>query len=63
MILSICASHQNDPIANNNFLVMSNGIKRAYFYAAATRPIYIAIPQEDWEPGDEDRVGLLNPSL
>ena len=38
-------------------------IKRAYFYAAATRPIHIEIPSEDREPGDEDRVGLLNLSL
>ena len=31
--------------------------------APATRPIYIAIPEQDREPGDENRVGMLNLSL
>ena len=26
-------------------------------------PLYIKIPEEDWEPGDEERVGKLNVSL
>ena len=38
-------------------------ISRAYFYAACRRPLYIKIPDEDWEPGDEERVGKLNVSL
>jgi len=42
---------------------MAVDIKRAYFYAPATRPIYIVIPDEDWEPGDEAKVGKLNLSL
>ena len=49
MILSICASNQNDPDAKKNFVIMSNDVKRAYFYAPTTRPIYIRIPDEDWE--------------
>ncbi len=63
MILSIAASHQLDDREDERYIVMSNDVKRAYFYAPATRPIYIQIPVEDREPGDEDRVGVLNLSL
>ena len=63
MILSICAMHQTDVDEEENFVVMSNDIKRAYFHAPATRPVYIVIPDEDWEDGDEARVGKLNLSL
>ena len=60
MILSICASNQNSVNAEDNFIIMSNDVKRAYFYAPTTRPIYIRIPDEDWEPGDDEKVGKLN---
>ena len=42
---------------------MTNDVGRAYFYAPATKPIYIKIPDEDWEPGDEENVARLNLSL
>jgi hypothetical protein len=38
-------------------------IKRAYFYAPATRAVYIEMPEEDRVPGDEMMVGKLNLSL
>ena len=38
-------------------------IKRAYFYAPARRPIFIEIPKEDLELGDEGCVGQLQLSL
>ena len=38
-------------------------IKGAYFYAAASREMYIATPMVDWEEGDEHRVGRLRFSL
>ena len=38
-------------------------VRRAYFYAKASRPIYIEVPLEDRKPGDEDKVGLLEMSL
>ena len=63
MILSICADHQGSVNPAENFVVMSNDVSRAYFYAPTTRPIYITIPDEDWEPGDEGRVAKLNFSL
>ena len=34
--------------------------KRARFYAAARREIYIEIPMEDGQPGDADNVARLN---
>ena len=42
---------------------MTIDVKRAYFYAPATRPVYIRIPKEDLEEGDEDKVGVLQLSL
>jgi hypothetical protein len=38
-------------------------VSRAYFYAKCQRPLYIQIPHEDWEYGDEYRVGKLHLSL
>ena len=38
-------------------------VSRAYFYAKCRRPLYIQIPAEDWEPGDEDKIGKLHLSL
>ena len=63
MILSVCASNQSSMQEENNFLIMSNDIKRAYFYAPVSRPMFIAVPGEDWEDGDENMVGQLNLSL
>ena len=63
MILSICAQHQSSHYASDNFVIMTNDVKRAYFHAPVTRPVFIKIPDEDLEPGDENRVGQLNLSL
>eukprot|EP00973_Karenia_brevis_P088796 12315265-Karenia_brevis.AAC.1 len=48
---------------DKGYKLMANDVKRAYFCAPATRELYIEIPEEDWEPGDEDKVGKLNLSL
>ena len=42
---------------------MAIDVKKAYFYAPARREIFIEIPLEDWEPGDEMMVAKLNLSL
>ena len=63
IIISICASNKNSNFAEDNFIIMYNDVKRAYFHAPAKRPVYIKIPDEDFEPGDEDKVGMLNLSL
>ena len=34
-------------------------VSRAYFYAKAMRPVYVRIPQEDLEPGEEGLCGKL----
>eukprot|EP00972_Heterocapsa_arctica_P044010 6498175-Heterocapsa_arctica.AAC.1 len=38
-------------------------IRRAYFNAPARRPVYVEIPPEDWENGDEHKCARLNSSL
>ena len=43
--------------------MMTIDVRRAYFYAPAQRAVYIQIPAEDREPGDEGMVGRLNLSL
>ena len=39
--------------------IMTVDVKRAYFNAVSTRDVFIQIPKEDLQPGDEDRVGKL----
>ena len=34
-------------------------VSRAYFHAKAMRPVYVRIPQEDFEPGEEGLCGKL----
>ena len=60
LLCSICASHQNRP---SPYRMLSIDVKRAYFYAEAKREVFIEIPLEDWEPGDEHKVARLNLSL
>lgn len=62
-IIAICASKQFHVERSERFIIMSTDIKRAYFHAPATRPIFIEIPREDREPGDEGMVARLNLSL
>ena len=38
-------------------------VSRAYFYAPAKRSIYIEIPLEDLEVGDENKVAQLDLSF
>ena len=59
-ILSLCASRQ---AGSKPSRIMALDVARAYFYAPATRAIYIAIPREDRQPGDEGFVAQLNLSL
>ena len=40
--------------------MMAIYVRRAYFYANKIRKVYIEIPQEDCESGDEDRVARFN---
>ena len=63
MVISRCASRQNSKNTDDSFVIMSNDVSRAYFYAPITRPIYIASPEEDWKAGDEEKVAKLNLSL
>ena len=38
-------------------------VSRAYFYAKAERPVYVKLPAEDMEPGDEGKCGRLKMSM
>ena len=60
MVISICASNQH---GQEPCRILSSDMKRAYFFAKAKRPIFIELPIEDREPGDEDKIGRLNLSL
>ena len=44
---------------------MVNDVRRAFFYARALRPIWVELPEEDYNAEDEkdDNVGLLEMSL
>ena len=60
ILCSMCASNQD---RDEPFRIMSIDVRRAYFYAKVTRPVFIEIPEEDREPGDELKVARLNLSL
>ena len=59
-IVSKCASNQ---AGSKRYCILSSDIKRPYFYAKAVRPVFIEIPIEDRQPGDEHKIGKLNLSL
>ena len=63
IIISRCASNQGARKPEDRFIIMSNDVKRAYFEAPTNREIYIHIPREDKQEGDEGMVGKLNLSL
>ena len=48
---------------DSKFRIMVNDVSRVYFFAPARRELYIEIPMEDRQPGDEDRVAKLNLSM
>ena len=43
--------------------MMYADVSRAYFYAKAVRPVYVKLPDEDVEPGDEGKGGKLVMSM
>ena len=59
-LISLCAKSQDgrEPL---RFATVD--IKRAYFYAPATRKMFIKLPAEDCLPGEEEMVGELKLSL
>ena len=59
-VLALCASRQEGSRPSR---VMALDVVRVYFYAPATRAVYIQIPPEDRLPGDEGFVAKLNLSF
>ena len=47
-------------LSESSRCIMVNDISRAYFNAKAARDLYVEIPAEDREPGDENMVAKLN---
>ena len=58
LMLSLVASGKSQGIG-----LMYADVSRAYFYAKAVRPVYVKLPDEDWQAGDEHRCGKLQMSM
>ena len=48
---------------NGAYKMLYADVSRAYFYAKAIRPVYVKLPDEDVEPGDEGKCGKLLMSM
>ena len=59
-LIARCAMGQS---RRNPLRIATIDIKRAYFYAPCIREVFIEIPREDFEPGDEGMVAKLRLSL
>merc|ERR1712127_541761 len=57
-MLSLVASGRREGVR-----LMYADVSRAYFYAKAVRPVYVKLPEEDIETGDEGRCGKLMMSM
>ena len=49
--------------SDKNMKLLYADVSRAYFYAKAVRPVYVKLPDEDLEAGDEGRCGRLLMSM
>ena len=58
LMMSLVASGQREGVR-----LMYADVSRAYFYAKAIRPVYVKLPEEDVEPGDENKCGKLMMSM
>ena len=58
MISKVASSIRRDGIG-----LMSADVSRAYLYAKAVRPVYVKLPEEDTEKGDEGKCGKLMMSM
>ena len=59
-ILAICAARQEGKQPHH---IMALDVARAYFYAPASRPVFIQIPAADRLGSDAGKVAQLNLSL
>ena len=59
-LVSCCAS---SPWSGRPTRLMVNDVRKAYFYAEATRRVFVALPDEDRKEGEEEMCALLLESL
>ena len=60
LLIAYCAKNERAGMPKRIGVIDVSG---AHFYAKCKRALYIQIPDEDWGPGDEGRVGGLQLSL
>ena len=56
-----CTANQKG--SERKTIIMSNDVRRAYFYAPSVRWVFIQILDEDYEEDDEDRCAELDFSM
>ena len=61
--MSAAVTGKKDRVGKNRVGIMMNNVKRAYFYAKATRVIYVEVCEEDKEEGEGDMIGQLELSV
>jgi len=63
ILCSMAATRDDDQ--EEEKVIMVNDVRRAYFYAEVTRPVWVELPEEDYTDDDrwEDRVAKLNVSM
>ena len=49
--------------ANRELKMIDADVSRAHFYATAFRPVFVKMPDEDFEDGDSERCGKLRVSI
>ena len=63
LIVSNCASRRGAQGRAKQTVLAVLDVRRAYFYAPARRRVFVKLPPEDYQAGDEHRCGLLLVSL
>ena len=43
----------------SNYTLLCSDVRRAYFYAKSSRPVYVQLPEAYRESGDDNRSGAL----
>ena len=63
MVVAMAAAAPYEPNESDPVCLMHLDVSRAYFHALCKRPTFIHIPDEDYEAGDEWKLGRLRVSM